>query len=118
LGRGMVADLTSEHYRTLNLIHVIRPRGLSDAERANIVAWATRLNSSAKRVYPSQIKFNDDYNAPKFKPGKPVEFVKNLGQIALGQNPASTLDLYCSEFAWALLSLKSCDPAATSEQFK
>lgn len=118
LGRGMVADLTSEHYRTLNLIHVIRPRGLSDAERANIVAWATRLNSSAKRVYPSQIKFNDDYNAPKFKPGKPVEFVKNLGQIALGQNPAGTLDLYCSEFAWALLSLKSCDPAVTSEQFK
>lgn len=118
LGRGMSADLTSEHYRTLNFIHVIRPRGLTDAERANILAWATRLNSSAKRVYPSQLKFNDDYNAPKFRPGKPVEFVKHLGQIALGQNPPGTLDLYCSEFAWSLLALRSCDPTATAEQFK
>src|SRR5688572_3247892 len=65
LGHGMSADLTSDHYRTLSLIHVVRPRGLTDADRANILAWATRLNSSARRVYPSQIKFNDDYNAPK-----------------------------------------------------
>lgn len=118
LGKGMSADLTSEHYRTLSFIHVIRPRGLTDAERANILAWATRLNGSAKRVYPSQIKFNDDYNAPKYKSGKPVEFVKHLGQIALGQNPPGTLDLYCSEFAWSLLALRGCDPAATAEQFK
>lgn len=117
-GRGMVADLTSEHYRTLNLIHVVRPRGLTDAERANIVAWATRLNSSAKRIYPSQLKFNDDYNAPKFKPGKPVDFVQRVGQIALGQNPSGALDLYCSEFAWSLLALRSCDPATTADTFK
>jgi hypothetical protein len=118
LGKGMTAELTSEHYKTLNYIHVVRPRDLTDAERANIVAWATRLNSSAKRVYPSQIKFNDDYNAPKFKPGKPVDFVKHLGQIALGQNPSGTLDLYCSEFAWSLLALKGCDPAKTADDFK
>lgn len=118
LGKGMVGDLTSEHYRTLSFIHVIRPRGLTDAERANIVAWAARLNSSAKRVYPSQIKFNDDYNAPKFQPGKPIGFVKHLGQIALGQNPPGTLDLYCSEFAWSLLALKGCDPAKTADDFK
>lgn len=118
LGRGMSADLTSEHYRTLSLIHVVRPRGLSDADRANILAWATRLNSGAKRVYPSQIKFNDDYNAPKYKPGRPVEFVKHLGQVALGQNPPGPLALYCSEFAWALLALRGCDPASTAEDFK
>ncbi len=118
LGRGMSADLTSEHYRTLNLIHVVRPRGLTDAERANIAAWASRFNSSAKRVYPSQVKFNDDYNAPKFKPGKPLEFVKHLGQIGLGQNPSGVLDLYCSEFAWSLLALRDCDPAKTADEFK
>lgn len=118
LGKGMSGDLTSEHYRTLNFIHVVRPRNLTDAERANLVAWATRLNGSAKRVYPSQIKFNDDYNAPKYKSGRPVDFVKHLGQIALGQNPSGTLDLYCSEFAWSLLALKSCDPATTADQFK
>ncbi len=118
LGKGMTAELTSEHYKTLNFIHVVRPRDLSDADRANIVAWASRLNSNAKRVYPSQIKFNDDYNAPKYKPGKPVEFVKHLGQIALGQNPPGTLDLYCSEFAWSVLALKGCDPAKTADDFK
>ena len=31
LGTGMRADLTSEHYSTLNYIHVIRPRDLTDA---------------------------------------------------------------------------------------
>ena len=118
LGKGMTADLTSEHFRTLNYIHVVRPRGLTDTDRANILVWATRLNSSAKKVYPSQIKFNDDYNAPKYKSGRPLDFVKHLGQIALGQNPPGTLDVYCSEFAWSLLALKGCDPAKTADDFK
>lgn len=118
LGKGMTADLTSEHYRTLNLIHVVRPRGLTDAQRANIIAWATRLNSSAKSVYPSRIKFNDDYNAPKFKPGKPVDFVRHLGEVALGHSPQGTLDLYCSEFAWSLLALSNCDPGKTADEFR
>ena len=118
LGRGMSADLTSEHYRTLSLIHVIRPRNLSDAERKNILAWATRINASAKKIYPSQIKFNDDYNAPKFKDGKPLAFVQHLGQIALGQNPPGVLDMYCSEFVWSVLALRNCDPATTADAFK
>ncbi len=118
LGPGMRGDLTSEHYKTLNYIHVVRPRDLTDVERANLLGWATRLNSGAKRVYPSQIKFNDDYNAPKYQPGKPVEFVKRLAQIALGQNPPGNIDMYCSEFAWSLLSLRDCDPAKSGDTFK
>ncbi len=118
LGRGMRADLTSSHYQTLSLLHIVRPRGLTDQERANIVAWATRLNAGAKKVYPSQIKFNDDYNAPKFKSRKSLEFVQHLGKIALGQNPPGPLDVYCSEFAWSVLSLRRCDPAKTAEEFK
>jgi hypothetical protein len=118
LGRGMSADLTSEHYRTLSLIHVIRPRDLSEQERKNIAAWAARINATAKKIYPSQIKFNDDYNAPKFKDGRSLDFVKRLGQIALGQSPAGTLDMYCSEFVWSVLALKDCDPATTGDAFK
>ncbi|MBN8911509.1 MAG: hypothetical protein J0H65_05495 [Rhizobiales bacterium] len=118
LGKGMSADLTSAHYKDLKFIHVIRPRGLTDAQRANIVAWATRINSSAGKIYPSKIKFNDDYNAPKFKPNHTLNFVQHLGQIALGQNPSGVLDLYCSEFAWSLLSLRDCDPASTADDFK
>ena len=44
--------------------------------------------------------------------------MKHLGQIALGQNPPGTLDMYCSEFAWSLLSLQDCDPAKIGDAFK
>ena len=118
LGPGLRGELTSEHYRTLRLIHVIRPRNLTPEQRANLLGWATRINSSAKRVYPSQISFNQDYNAPKFKPGAPVTFVKQVGQIALGQNPPGNIDLFCSEFAWSLLSLRNCDPTKSGDAFK
>lgn len=118
LGKDFKSQLTSEHYRTLNFIHVIRPRNLTEAERANIGAWSTRLTGSAKTVYPTQIAFNDDYNAPKYVSGKPVNFVKQLGQIGLAQNPPGKIDMYCSEFAWSLLALRQCDPATTSDQFK
>jgi hypothetical protein len=118
LGKGMRADLTSEHYRTLDYIHVIRPRNLTDAERKNLVAWATRMNAAASRVYPSQISFNQDYNAPKYRPHRSLDFVKRVGQIALGQNPPGTIDLFCSEFAWSMLALRDCDPDKTADDFK
>ena len=70
LGPGNRGELNGEHYRTLQFIHVIRPRNLTDAERANIVAWATRLTTSAKRVYPKELSFNQDYNAPKYQVGQ------------------------------------------------
>lgn len=116
VGRG---DLTSEHYRTLNYLHIIRPRNLTDTQKANLYAWAKRLNDNAKKVYPSQISFNQDYNAPKFQPGRPLTFVQQFGQIALGQgNSGKPLDLYCSEFVWSLLSLRNCDPAKSDGDFK
>jgi hypothetical protein len=115
---GARGELNSEHYRTLSFIHVIRPRNLTAAQRANLLEWASRLAASSGRVYPSQISFNQDYNAPKFKRGKSLEFVKHLGQIALGQNPPGTVDMFCSEFAWSLLSLRDCDPAKAADAFK
>ena len=58
-------NLTSEHYRTLNFLHIIRPRNLTDAQKANLLAWATKLNAGAGKLYPSQISFNQDYQKPK-----------------------------------------------------
>jgi hypothetical protein len=116
---GSRSDLTSEHYSTLDYMHVIRPRGLTDQEKANLVAWASLLASKSGKVYPSQLSFNQDYQAPKYKPGHALDFVKRLGEIALGQNPpGGPLDLYCSEFAFSLLSLRDCDPAKTADEFK
>ena len=108
---GSNGQLNSEHYRTLQFIHVIRPRNLTDAQRANLLEWSSRLAGSSGKIYPKQIAFNQDYNAPKYKRGKSLEFVKHLGQIGLGQNPPGTVDMFCSEFAWSLLSLKDCEPA-------
>lgn len=118
LGRGMRADLTSEHYRTLDFIHIIRPRNLSDQQRANIVAWSTRLNALAPKVYPVEISFNQDYNEPKYRSLSKLDFVKQLGQIALGQHPPGIIDMFCSEFAWSMLALRDCDPAKTADDFK
>jgi len=117
VGRG---DLTSEHYRTLNFLHVIRPRNLTAAQKTNLYAWAKRLNDNQKKIYPSQISFNQDYNAPKYKPGAGLGFVKQFGQIALGQGNSQSkpLDMYCSEFVWSLLSLRNCDPEKTAGDFK
>ena len=120
IGRDYKSQLNSSHYNTLNFIHIIRPRNLTDEDKANIIAWATKLTGSAKKVYPKEISFNQDYNDPKYKPGKPITFVKQLGQIGLGQDPTGNVGMFCSEFAWSLLALRQCDPnsQATADAFK
>jgi hypothetical protein len=118
LGAELKGDLTGEHYGELTHIHIIRPRNLSEAGRARLSDWIARLAANPKEVYPSQISFNKDYNAPKFKSGQPLDFVKHLGQVALGQKPPGNLAMYCSEFVWSVLSLRDCDPATTPTDFQ
>lgn len=117
LGSRLRGDFTGDHYRKLKFIHVIRPRGLTESERANIGAWATMLGSGAKRIYPKQISFNTDYNAPKYSPGKPLNFVKNIAKSALGQKDVEPVDMFCSEFVWSILALRKCDPKTTADAF-
>jgi hypothetical protein len=116
-GRSMRGDLTSDNYKQVSYLHVIRPRGLTDAQRANLLGWITRFNANARSIYPKQLAFNSDYNAPKYKAGQPVEFVKRLAQTALGQHTGPAVELYCSEFAWSLLSLRNCDPDRAANAF-
>ncbi len=118
LGPRLDGRLTSEHYRTLNMLHIIRPRGLTAEQRSHLLDWSNRLNASARKIYPSQISFNQDYNAPKYAPRKPLTFVKQLGQIGLGQSPAGNIAMFCSEFAWSLLALRDCDPKTQEDAFK
>ncbi|MBN9265351.1 MAG: hypothetical protein J0I75_12470 [Hyphomicrobium sp.] len=118
LGGNYGGNFDSEHYRTLKYIHIIRPRGLTDAQRAAILAWATRINQQARKIYPSQISFNDDYNAPKYRSGRPLDFVQHLARLGLGQNPPGQTSMFCSEFVWSVLALRNCDPAKTGDSFK
>ncbi len=117
LGTNFGGNFDSVHYRTLKFMHIIRPRGITDEQRAAIIAWATRLNANARKIYPSQISFNDDYNAPKYRSGKPLDFVKHLARAGLGMNPQGTTSMFCSEFAWSLLALRNCDPAKSADAF-
>lgn len=118
LGPQLKGDFSGDHYRKLKFLHVIRPRGLTDDDRANILAWASMLGGNAKRIYPKQIAFNTDYNAPKYEPGKPLEFVKTLAQSALGHPGAPATNMFCSELVWSILALRKCDPKTTAESFK
>jgi hypothetical protein len=102
----------SLHYRELKMIHVIRPRNLTEQQRANILGWGSKLRDDRSKIYKKQIIFNGNYNEPKFKGGK-MTFVKEVGQAAFGQSiPNQPLGLYCSEFVWSLLSLRNCDVKA------
>jgi len=117
-GPQIKGDFSGEQYRTLKYLHVIRPRGLTAVQRANILAWITRLQSGASRIYPAQIAFNKDYNAPKYVRGKPLEFVRHVARAALAQNPdGAQTDMYCSEFVWSVLALRDCDPGTTAGAF-
>jgi hypothetical protein len=118
LGPGLRGQLNSVHYKTLNMIHVVRPRNLTEEQRSRILDWATRLSSSAKKVYPSQISFNQDYNAPKYSSRKSYSFVQHLGRVALGQNPPGNVDMFCSEFLWSILALRDCDAKTAGPDFE
>jgi hypothetical protein len=118
IGSGRTTELNSKHYRSIRFVHIIRPRHLTQAQRANLAAWATLLNANARRVYPSKVGFNDDYNSPQYKSGRPLGFVRHLGQVALGHNPPSKVDMFCSEFAWSLLALRDCDPEEAGGAFR
>jgi hypothetical protein len=96
---------------------VIRPRNLTDRQRANILEWATRLTAGAQQIYPEQISFNQDHNDPKYKAGSPLNFVKHLGRAALGEKPPGSVSMFSSEFVWSLLALRDCDPKSVFEQF-
>ncbi len=120
---------SSNHYRTTELLHVIRPR-LNKAQRENVNEWSKLLIKGARanyvkaqnQIYPSQIGFNTDYLSPQIKGKKPDQYLDgtfNLARIALGYgNRISNNTMFCSELAWAILSLRDCNPKADAKDFK
>jgi hypothetical protein len=117
LGSGLNGSFDSSDYRELKFIHVIRPRDLTKAQRAVIDQWAARFVDNAGKIYPQDIEFNSDYNAPKYPSDKSLTFVKKVGAAGLLQHPPKQA-LFCSEFAWSLLSLRNCDPTSSADAFK
>jgi hypothetical protein len=118
LGASLSGTLSGKHYDSIRMLHIIRPRGLTDTHKKNLIGWIERLTAKIGSVYPGQLTFNQDYNAPKYRSGSPSLFVKQLGSIALKQSTPGPVAMFCSEFLWSLLSLRDCDPAASADAFK
>lgn len=120
---------SSNHYRETELLHVIRPR-LNATQRENVNQWAKLLIKGARanyvkpknQIYPGQIGFNTDYLKPQIKGKQPAQYLDgafNLGRIALGYgNRISNNTMFCSELAWAILSMRDCNPTKDANDFK
>lgn len=120
--------MDSNHFVSDNsnlMLHILRPRLESDQQRQNIQKWLEKALAKAreKKIYPSKLSFNTDYNSPMYRDvnGKAdLSFVADTARLLLDQGLAAHdhLQMYCSEFAWVLLSLKDCNPDNTASDFK
>lgn len=110
------SNLDSDHHYSnaempLRAMHIFRPK-MSDQERTNMRGWLERLLSQG----PSKISFDKDYNAPEYATGyagNVNKMIKNVGDIALKKG--NSVSMYCSEFAYAVLGLRKCDPSSLSD---
>ncbi len=137
LGPNRDSKLTSEHYMEDKMMfHIIRPKNMNETQRSNVAKWMELLLKRSASIYqPSpdpknmvvkksanKISFNYDYMNPTYDLAKKgsadeLNFVADLGRLALSKNVPEGLAMYCSEFAWAVLSLKDCNPDTTASQF-
>ncbi len=129
--------LLAPHYKEAPVLHVVRLTDMTDDGQnseevktrvKNIQGWIDRL--MAKAPYSKgNLRFNKDYANPSYGRGdwlrfigfnksEALSFVGELGRLAFGAplQEGKTLDMFCSEFAWSLLSLRNCDPNDSNVQ--
>jgi hypothetical protein len=113
-GERLESQLDAEHYLEAEALHIVRPRNFSATQQKNLLEWIKLLKTNAANIRAAGLlSFNSDYTAPKFENYGPADdaFVTTMGKIITRQNrTAKNLNMYCSEFAWAMLSLASCTP--------
>lgn len=93
-------------------LHIVRPRGMTDARRAQLREWVGTLKQNLARINGArqQMKFQSDYLVPSFvSAGKtPRQTVTTIGKIILEADTTTKQPMYCSEFAWHMLALSAC----------
>jgi hypothetical protein len=117
LTKWVNGNLDAMLYTHAHLFHIVRPRQLTEEQQSNIRGWLLRLSDRRKDIFPRYISFNDNYLNPMFDPSKPPLFIKTIGEIALGEHVLENIPMFCSEFAWTILSLRNCDPNTTAPEF-
>lgn len=109
--------LDSTHYLETDALQIVRPRDFDAVKEKNLLSWIGTLRKNYANIRNTGLlKFNGNYMDPKFnRYGKTDSFITTMGRILNGENKTSKdLTMYCSEFAWALLSLSNCTPADIS----
>lgn len=108
--------MDSNHFTEENenlMLQVLRPR-LTDAQKQNLQVWLEKALAKAqkKSIYGSSISFNSDYNSPTYRENENLSFVQDTARLLLGQKMLEHdhMQMFCSEFAWVMLSLKDCNP--------
>lgn len=116
--------MDSPHFTNDNenlMLHILRPR-LDTTQRDNIQKWFEKSLEKArsKKIYPASLSFNSDYNSPTYRDNGDLAFVADTARLLLDQKMQSTehLQMFCSEFAWTILSLKDCNPDTQASSFK
>lgn len=93
-------------------LHIVRPREMTDARRAQLRTWVKTLKAGLGRIngQRQQVKFQSDYLTPSFVSAGMTtrQTVTTLGKIILEADKTTKLPMFCSEFAWHMLALSSC----------
>lgn len=113
-GANISSGFDSKHYLETPHIHIVRPRNFTDAKKSNFLAWIGELRKNYSKIRAQGLlKFNSDYSSPKFDTySKGDEFVGTMAKILVGEDTVSrNLTMFCSEYAWAMLSLANCSPS-------
>ncbi len=141
LGDNRMSKFTSTHYTEIDktvgyhsaMYHIIRPKNITEEQRENLAKWLELFRSRSKDIYQvkskpeaneryaNKITFNMDYMNPAYDENKTgdeeMKFVADLGRLALGKSVPKGLTMFCSEFVWAVLSLKDCNPVDKAYKF-
>lgn len=126
-GKSVLDSSGFVDYNDNLIFQVVRPR-LDETQKRNMQAWLEKAleKARAKTVYPASISFNSDYNNPSYRENGNLGFVKDTARLLLGQKMKENkhMQMFCSEFAWTMLSLRNCRPdgsdlnSCVSEIFK
>lgn len=96
----------------VDALHIVRPRKMTDARRAQLRTWIGVLKGGLTRIngQRQQVKFQSDYLTPSFVSAGMTtrQTVTMLGKIILEVDTTTKLPMFCSEFAWHMLALSSC----------
>jgi hypothetical protein len=113
-GHNLTGQLNSSHYLHTETIHVVRPHSFSDEQKANLRLWVQRLRSNYGKIRnEALLPFNSDYLSPRYAAFgiTPLDSVVRFGNVIQGRDESSPrMAMYCSEFAWHLLTLSNQPP--------